>query len=123
MKAPPRLVVRTLAVTFVTVAVILTVVFMVLTFEARDRVRAAEIEKLRVSESVFTGLEQRHRQEQLGLVATLAENPTLKAALDTYFTEKGFGSLAPDNEADLRRTVAQEAAKLATVVAADVIAV
>lgn len=82
MKKPPRLVARTLAVTFITSAAILSVVFTVLTVDARDRVRAAEIEKLRVAERVFTALEARRQQEQLAAIATLAENPTLKAALD-----------------------------------------
>ena len=57
MKTPPRLVARTLVVTFVTVAVILLVVFIVLTLDVRDRVRAAETDKLQVSENVFTALE------------------------------------------------------------------
>jgi response regulator RpfG family c-di-GMP phosphodiesterase len=40
VKRPPRLVARTLAVTFGTVAVILTVVFVVLTFDAMTSARA-----------------------------------------------------------------------------------
>lgn len=90
MKAPPRLVARTLAVTFVTVAIILSLVFLVLTLDVRDRVRAAETEKLLLSEKMFTALETRRQQEQLAAIATLAENPTLKAALDTYFHGEQF---------------------------------
>ena len=59
MRRPPRLVTRTLGVTFITVAVILSVVFIVLMVDARDRVRATEIEKLGVAERVFTSLEAR----------------------------------------------------------------
>ncbi|MSO84070.1 MAG: hypothetical protein EXQ53_12380 [Acidobacteria bacterium] len=83
MRRPPRLVARTLAVTFITVAVILSLVFIVLMVEARDRARAAEIGKLSVAERVFTALDARRRREELALIETLAENPTLKAALDT----------------------------------------
>ena len=123
MRRPPRLVARTLAVTFVTVAVILSIVFIVLTVDARDRVRTAEVEKLRVAERVFTALEARREQEQLASIATLAENPTLKAALDTYFTESRFTSPVVDQEASLRGTVTLEAEKLAALTSADVLAI
>ncbi|HEY5618352.1 MAG TPA: HD domain-containing phosphohydrolase [Vicinamibacterales bacterium] len=123
MSRPPRLVARTLAVAFVTVAVILSVVFIVLMVDARDRVRAAEIDKLGVAERVFTSLETRRQQELLGSITTLAENPTLKAALDTYFTESRFAGLSPEHGVSLRETVAVEAEKLATLTRADVLAI
>ena len=123
MKPPPRLVARTLAVTFVTVAIILSLVFLVLTLDVRDRVRASETEKLQVSERMFTALEHRRQQEQLAAITTLAENPTLKAALDTYFTESSFSGLAPEQERSLRDTVTREIDKLAAMTAADVLAI
>ena len=107
-------------VTFVTVAVILTVVFVVITLDVRDRVRAAETDKLRVSENVFTNLEAERQQDQVAAMATLAENPTLKAALDTYFTERRFTG---SSDEQLRATVTGEAAKLAAQTPADVLAV
>jgi putative nucleotidyltransferase with HDIG domain len=123
MRRPPRLVARTLAVTFITVAIILSVVFIVLVVDARDRVRTAEIEKLSVAERVFTALETRRQQEQLATIATVAENPTLKAALDTYFTESSFAGLPADQETSLRATVSREAEKLAALTRADVLAI
>jgi putative nucleotidyltransferase with HDIG domain len=54
---------------------------------------------------------------------TLAENPTLKAALDTYFTEGQFAGLAPDQERSLRETVARETEKLALLTDVDVLAI
>jgi putative nucleotidyltransferase with HDIG domain len=123
VKAPPRLVAHTLAVTFVTVAIILSLVFLVLTVDVRDRVRASETEKLQVSEKMFTALEARRQQEQLATITTLAENPTLKAALDTYFTESSFSGLAPEQERSLRDTVTREIDKLAALTAADVLAI
>jgi putative nucleotidyltransferase with HDIG domain len=123
VSTPPRLLARTLAVAFVTVAVILSVVFIVLMVDARDRVRATEIEKLAVAERVFTSLEARRQQEQLAAISTLAENPTLKAALDTYFTESRFAGLSPEQEVSLRGTVAVEAEKLAALTRADALAV
>jgi putative nucleotidyltransferase with HDIG domain len=110
-------------VTFITVAIILSVVFIVLMVDARDRVRAAEIEKLSVAEHVFTALEARRQQDQLATIATVAENPTLKAALDTYFTESRFAGLLADQETSLRDTVTVEAEKLATLTRADVLAI
>jgi putative nucleotidyltransferase with HDIG domain len=120
VRTPPRLVARTLMVTFVTVAVIMTVVFVVITLDVRDRVRAAETDKLRVSENVFTAFEAKRQQDQVAAIATLAENPTLKAALDTYFTERSFSGSSDDQ---LRATVTGEAAKLAAQTPADVLAV
>ena len=46
MKRPPGLAAKTVAVTFVTVAIILTIVFIVLIVDARDRMRDAETAKL-----------------------------------------------------------------------------
>jgi Double sensory domain of two-component sensor kinase len=110
-------------VTFVTVAIILSVVFIVLMVDARDRVRASEVEKLSVAEKVFTALEARRQQEQLAAIATVAENPTLKAALDTYFTESSFTGLPAEQEQSLLNTVTVEAEKLAALTDADVLAI
>jgi putative nucleotidyltransferase with HDIG domain len=110
-------------VTFVTVAIILSVVFIVLMVDTRGRVRAAEVEKLSVAEKVFTALDARRQQEQLAAVATVAENPTLKAALDTYFTESAFTGLPAEQEQSLRDTVTVEAEKLASLTGADVLAI
>ena len=120
MRTPPRLVARTLTVTFIMVAVILTIVFVVITLDVRDRVRAAESDKLRVSENVFSALETKRQQDQVAAMTTLAENPTLKAALDTYFTERRFSG---SSDEQLRATVMGETAKLAMQTPADVLAV
>jgi putative nucleotidyltransferase with HDIG domain len=117
---PPRLLARTLAVTFITVAVILAVVFIVLTVDVRERVRTSETEKLLVSERVFNSLEARRQQEQLAAIATLAENPALKAALDTYANELRFSGSANEQA---RATAANEVARLAPLTGADVLAI
>ena len=109
--------------TFVTVAVILSVVFVVLTLEVRERVRSTEISRLELTERLFTTLEAQRQQEQLATIAIVAENPTLKAALDTYFAESSFSDLPADHAASLRQTVSVEAEKLATLTGADVVAV
>jgi putative nucleotidyltransferase with HDIG domain len=102
---------------------VLTVVFLALTIDARDRVRASEAEKLQVSERMFRAFEAGRQRDQLAAIATFAENPTLKAALDTYATERNFPGHDPDHEAALRRTIVGEVQKIATTVSAGVLAI
>ena len=123
IRRTPTLVARTATATFATVLVVLVIVFIVLTIDARDRVRASEAEKLQLSERMFTTLEARRQREQLAAIATLAENPTLKAALDTYVTERNFPGHDPAHDAELRRTIVGEVQKLATTVSAGVLAI
>ena len=106
---------------FSTVAVILSIVFIVLVVDARDRMRAAETDKLEISSRVFTAFEARRDKDQMGTTATLAENPTLKAAFDTYNTEARLGSNQQRQEA--QRTVTRELEKLAAVTSASVLAI
>lgn len=123
MKSPPRLLLRTLAFAFVTVDAILAVVFMALIIDTRDRVRTTEAEKLQDSGRVFTAFEARRQQEQLATVASLAENPTLKAALDKYYADMRFGGLSYEQEIALRDMVEREAEKLADLTGAQVLAI
>jgi putative nucleotidyltransferase with HDIG domain len=122
-RRPPTLLARTLTVTFATVVVVLAVVFIVLTVETHDRVRSTEIERLQVSERMFTALEARRQHDQIVAVATLAENPTLKAALDTYATEELFGGLDQGQGDALQRTVQREIEKLADATGSEVLSV
>jgi len=100
MTQPPRLVVRTLTVVFITVAAILSIVFMILMVDIGERVRAAELEKLRVREQVFTSLEARRQQEQLAAMTTLAEASSgtgrahLRQYVGTQFDEAAVEALA-----------------------------
>ena len=123
MRRPPKLIARTLVAAFGTAVVILSIVFAVLMVDARRRVRSAETEKLGVAGRVFTALEARRQQEQLATIATIAENPTLKAALDTYVAERQFADMPADQETSLRGTVILEAEKLANLTRADALAI
>jgi putative nucleotidyltransferase with HDIG domain len=120
---PPRLLARTLMVTVLTVAVILLVTFVLVTLDTRNRVRAAETEKLRVSERIFTALEQRRQQDRIATIAALTGSPTLNAALNTYFLERSFGGTFAEHEAELRETVLREVEKLGKSMPADVVAI
>jgi putative nucleotidyltransferase with HDIG domain len=87
VEGPPRLLVKTLSVTFLTVALLLVVVFVVVTLSVRSQVRQSVAANLESSQRMFAALETRRQREMQMQASALAENPTLKAALDTYQTE------------------------------------
>jgi putative nucleotidyltransferase with HDIG domain len=86
-KTPPRFVARTMIATFATVGFILAAVFVVVTVAVRATVRSTVAERLDTGQRILSALEQRRGRELQTRVATLAENPTLKAAMDTYHQE------------------------------------
>jgi putative nucleotidyltransferase with HDIG domain len=117
---PPRLVTRALVASFLTVAVILGAVFVLVTFEVRQRVRSSAAENLDAAQRVFAQVESSREQDMLATVTSLAENPTLKAALDTWQTERRAGGVSIG---DAVATVQNEVRKIASSVKADVLAV
>ena len=119
-RRPPRLVTRALIATFLTVAFILAAVFALVSLDLRARARQSAAENLDAGQRVFERVTRRRAQDMLGVASTLAENPTLKAALDTWQSERAFsGSVDPA----LVATVEREAAKIAARVNSDVLAV
>jgi putative nucleotidyltransferase with HDIG domain len=122
VRRPPGLAAKTVAVTFITVAIILSIVFIVLIVDARDRVREAETGKLEASARIFRAFENRRDRDQLATTATLAENPTLKAAFDTYTTEARLAS-NEERRLEAQQTVTRELEKLAAVTSASVLAI
>jgi putative nucleotidyltransferase with HDIG domain len=117
----PRLLTRALVTSFITVAIVLAAVFTVLSFRVRDQVRQAVADNLASAQQVFTRVEARRQQDMRASVATLAENPTLKAALDTWVTERS--SASEETGKELLATVQREADKIASRVSADVLAI
>ena len=122
MRHPPRLVTRTLGVTFITVAVILSVVFTVLLVDARDRVRAAELEKLQVGERAYSRFETQRQREQAAALAAFGESSALKTALDTYSSETMRPAPGSIRDAELNTAVAREVERLATLTSTDIAA-
>jgi putative nucleotidyltransferase with HDIG domain len=120
MKAP-RLITRALVTSFLTVALVLGAVFTVLSLRVRDQVRQSVADNLASAQQVFTRIEARRQQDLRATVATLAESPTLKAALDTWLTERGTANDTTSQE--LVETVQREATKIADRVGADVLAI
>jgi putative nucleotidyltransferase with HDIG domain len=119
VKQPPRLVARALLASFLTVALILTAVFVLISLDVRRRVRQSVVDNLENGQQVYVVVERRRQQDSVATVSTLAENPTLKAALDTWQTERRAGG---QDTAQLVDTVANEANKIAARVGADVLA-
>jgi hypothetical protein len=112
-RRPPKLLVKTIGVTFLTVALLLVVVFVVVTFSVRDQVRRAVTGNLESSQRTFSALETRRQHEMQVQAATLAENPTLKAALDTYQAE-ARASTDASWRTQLLETIDRELKKVAT---------
>jgi len=117
---PPRLLVKTMMVTFITVALLLLVVFAVVMLNMREQVRQTALENLGASQRVLAAFEARRQRELVAVTSTLAENPTLKAAVDTYALEEGGD---PDARACLLATIQRELDKVAAHVDLDAVIV
>jgi putative nucleotidyltransferase with HDIG domain len=112
-RQPPRLLVKTtIAVTLVTVALLFIVVFVV-TLSVRDQVRQAVTDNLEFSQRLFGAIERRRQAE------TLADSPTLKAALDTY--SEFSASANETTRQQLLATITNELEKVAERIEADAI--
>lgn len=120
-RVPPRLLTRALLMSLLTVGLVLGAVFAVLSFDVRGRVRESVADNLASAQKMFTGVEARRQQDMRATVSTLAENPTLKAALDTWLTESRGAK--PGVTDELLATVQNEANKIADRVSADVLAI
>jgi putative nucleotidyltransferase with HDIG domain len=119
-RRPPRLLVKALVVTFGTVAVLLLLVFLVVRMSVRDEVVRTVTQNLDASQRMLGALEDRRLHELRTQAATLAENPTLKAAMDTYAAERSDAD--PSDRVQLLATVQRELDKLAAQVETDAVA-
>jgi hypothetical protein len=120
-KTPPRLVARTTFFTFAVVACVLTAVLIAVTLNQREYVRTSVVEKLEAGQRMLSALEQRRARELSAQVATLAENPTLKAAMDTYRAE--LKTADPVSRHELLATIEKELTKVSDRIHPDVLAV
>jgi len=118
---PPKFVVRTLIATLATVAFVLSAVLLVVALNVGGRVREGVVDKLETGQKLLGALEERRTVELGAQVAMLAENSTLKAALDTYQTELQTTSAAGRD--DLVATIARELDKLSARIQTDVLEV
>lgn len=101
----PRLFAKILGASFAVIAAVLVAVWVPLTWQARERLAGATVANLEASQQRFATQETRRQREQFLRAQAVAENSTLKAAMDTYQGENGHASLA-------RNTIQGELAKL-----------
>ena len=119
VRLAPRLVVWLTAVNFLAMASVLGLVFVLLSWQARSGLIQAAVVDLERSQQWFAEIEARRAREWRLQAATIAENPTLKAAVDTYLTEAAAGW--PPEE--LFPTIDQEVGKLSDLLGAELLAV
>ena len=96
-----------------------SIVFVVVSVSVREQVRQSVTANLESSQRMFAALETRRQRELLAQASTLAENPTLKAALDTYQAEARTSSEAV--KAQLLATIDGELEKVAARVESDAV--
>ena len=118
-RQPPALLVKTLAVTFGLLTLLLLIVFAVVFYTVRVQVRASVKGNLETMQGLFGAVELRRQSDLRGQAATLAENSTLKAALDTYIAEAS--SSDPAGREQLRTTITRELQKVAARVESDAV--
>lgn len=116
---PPRLLVKTLIVIFGMVAALLAVIFVVVFATVRSEVRETVLANLESTQKLFAQVEARRQHELRLQAATLAENPTLKAALETYVAEARTSD--DDTRRQLLTTINRELDKVAAQIEADAI--
>jgi putative nucleotidyltransferase with HDIG domain len=106
----PRLAVKILGFSFAVIVAVLAAVFMLLSWQTRQQLSRAIVSNVGASQTRFADREAVRQADQRMKAATLAENPTLKAAVDTYYAERSFGG--PTDQ--LVNTINRELTKLAT---------
>lgn len=116
---PPSLLVRTLRVTIIGVALLLSLIFIVLSVNTRRQVRQNVATTLESTQRMVAELEAQRQRQLQAQAAILVENPTLKAAVETYAIEATANDSVDHQE--LIETVDNELRALATHVDADVI--
>ena len=118
---PPRLVVRTSIATFAVVAFLLSAVLALVAVEGSKYIRTMVSARLAAGQRMLSALEQREARELQAQVAVLAESPTLKAAVDTYQSERTPSGAS--RRAELVDTIDNELEKVSARVQPDVLAV
>jgi putative nucleotidyltransferase with HDIG domain len=121
LRRPPGLLIRTVAVTFVTATALLAVIFVVVMLSVRSQVRDTARANLEASQRMFGAIQMREQRAMRLQAGNVAESPTLKAAVDTYAAESRFGSASV--QAQLVNTIKEELSKVADRVEADALVV
>src|SRR5690606_22109704 len=91
----PRLVTKILGFSFGVIALVRAAVFLLLSWQTRDRLTQAIAANMAVSQQRVADREAARQRDDRQQAATLAEHPTLKAAVDTYHSENSMGGATP----------------------------
>lgn len=90
-RVAPRLVTKILTFSFGVIVLVLAAVFVLLSWQTRDRLSRAIAENMAASQRRVADRETERQRDLRLQAAALAENPTLKAAIDTYHTDRSTG--------------------------------
>jgi putative nucleotidyltransferase with HDIG domain len=107
-KRSPRLLVKVLSFAFAVIACVIVAVFLLFSWQTNARLTRTIVENMEASQRRFAGIDARLRREHTLQAIALAENPTLKAAVDTHYSERGN----EEELGQLRSTIETELAKL-----------
>src|SRR5215510_4485925 len=103
----PRLVVKVLCFAFAVIGCVIVAVFVLFSWQTNARLTRSVVENMEASQLRFAGIDARLRREHTLQAMALAENPTLKAAVDTYYSERGneheLGQLQSTIETELTK--------------------
>jgi len=116
---PPHLLAKTLTATLVGVSLLLLIIFGAVSMSTRNQVRENVTDTLEATQRAFAELEALRQRQVQAHVAILAENPTLKAAIDTFVAESSTAEKGI--RVQLLDTIVRELEKLASHVDADAI--
>ena len=106
-------------VSFTVIGGVLSLTFLLLSWQTQSRLTRAVADDLEGSQQRFADIEARRTRERRLQAVALAENPTLKAAVDTYVTEVGQAVTS----GELLETIGHEADKLAELMGVPALAV
>ena len=115
----PRLLVKVLCFAFAVITCVIVAVFVLFSWQTNARVTRNVVENMEASQLRFAGLDARLRREHTLQAMALAENPTLKAAVDTYYSERGN----QHELGQLRSTIETELTKLQQIMAVPALSV
>jgi hypothetical protein len=115
----PRLLVKVLCFAFGVIACVIAAVFVLFSWQTDARLRRSVVGNMEASQLRFTGIDARLRREHALQAMALAENPTLKAAVDTYYSERGNAQ----ELGQLQSTIETELTKLQQIMAVPALSV
>jgi len=115
----PRLLVKVLCFALAVIGCVIVAVFVLFSWQTNARVTRSVVENMEASQLRFASIDARLRREHTLQAMTLAENPTLKAAVDTYYSERGNGH----DLSQLQSTIETELAKLQQIMAVPALSV